>query len=228
MKYALLVAWREYAESAKTKGFWISIFMLPVALFLSIQVPILLQEKATPTRYYVLVDQSGEYESILSSALERVYQTKVSEALNDYIRKNCQPGYTENDGATSVEALLKNGGYEVFLNSIKSHLKPGAPPFKEPRREFQRVPLPPGIEASGSLGSLAAALKPYLRGEDQFELIGRPVSLYAAVLIPRELDKQIVRNKHRSAPISGAAASAPSTSPENANAQADHQPFMNH
>ena len=29
MKYALLVAWREFAESAKAKGFWISIFLMP-------------------------------------------------------------------------------------------------------------------------------------------------------------------------------------------------------
>jgi len=29
MKYAFLVAWREYAESIKAKGFWISIFLMP-------------------------------------------------------------------------------------------------------------------------------------------------------------------------------------------------------
>ena len=44
MKYAFLVAWREYAENAKTKGFWIGLFLMPAILFLSAQVPIWLQE----------------------------------------------------------------------------------------------------------------------------------------------------------------------------------------
>ena len=37
MKYALLIAWREFAESIKAKGFWIGIFTMPVILFLTIQ-----------------------------------------------------------------------------------------------------------------------------------------------------------------------------------------------
>ena len=32
MKYALLVAWREFAENAKAKGFWIGLFMMPAML----------------------------------------------------------------------------------------------------------------------------------------------------------------------------------------------------
>jgi ABC-2 type transport system permease protein len=30
MRCAFLVAWREYTENARTKGFWIGIFLLPV------------------------------------------------------------------------------------------------------------------------------------------------------------------------------------------------------
>ena len=30
MRYAFLVAWREFAENAKTKGFWIGILFMPV------------------------------------------------------------------------------------------------------------------------------------------------------------------------------------------------------
>jgi len=55
MKYAVLVARREYVENAKTKGFWIGMFLFPTILFLMIQVPIWLQEKATPVRYFALV-----------------------------------------------------------------------------------------------------------------------------------------------------------------------------
>ena len=58
MRAAFLVALREYAENAKTKGFWIGIFMLPLLLTASIFFQEKL-EKATPTRNFVLVDRSG-------------------------------------------------------------------------------------------------------------------------------------------------------------------------
>lgn len=38
MRFALLVAWREYAENAKTKGFWLGILLVPVIILLSVQV----------------------------------------------------------------------------------------------------------------------------------------------------------------------------------------------
>ena len=38
MRCPLLIARREYVENARTKGFWIGIFMMPAILFLSIQV----------------------------------------------------------------------------------------------------------------------------------------------------------------------------------------------
>ena len=38
MRYTLLIALREFAENAKTKGFWIGIFMLPLIMGISIAV----------------------------------------------------------------------------------------------------------------------------------------------------------------------------------------------
>ena len=38
MKYAALVARREYLENVKTKGFWIGIMAFPIFIFLMIQV----------------------------------------------------------------------------------------------------------------------------------------------------------------------------------------------
>ena len=87
MKYAWLVAWREYAENAKTKGFWLGMFLMPAILFLTAQVPIWLEQKATPIRYFVLVDQSGELAPLIEKHIEDVYQQKVLDALNDYAHK---------------------------------------------------------------------------------------------------------------------------------------------
>ena len=88
MKYIYLIAWREYAENAKTKGFWIGLLIVPLIIFGSIQIPIWLQKKGTPTRYYVLVDQSETLAPVIESRLERAQQRRVFDALNDYARKN--------------------------------------------------------------------------------------------------------------------------------------------
>jgi len=195
MKYALLVAWREFAESAKTKGFWLSLFMLPVMLFLSIHVPILLAKKATPTRYFVLVDQSTNYEPIIMKALDQAYQRQVLEALQDYAHNySLSPGEPLN-GADSpaLEGLFKQGGQEACLQALRPHLKPNAPAFKMPRREYQRASLPAGIDASADLATLVGKLKPYLRGEETIFIEGERVGLYGAILIPRGIEGQIVR-----------------------------------
>lgn len=86
MKYAMLVAMREYAENAKTKGFWIGLLLFPIMIVLGIQVPKFLA-KATPTRYFVLVDQSNEFGETVEGALERYRVRKKMEAYQTYIRK---------------------------------------------------------------------------------------------------------------------------------------------
>jgi len=77
MKYALLVAWREYAESAKAKGFWLGILLIPAIFFLSIQAPIWLEQKATPVRHFVMLDQSGSLRGRSKRIWEKAYQTRV-------------------------------------------------------------------------------------------------------------------------------------------------------
>ena len=77
MRNALLVAGREYADNARTKGFWLNLLMFPMILIAAVKVPALLEEKAAPTRPFMLVDQSGEYREVIEQALERSYQRKV-------------------------------------------------------------------------------------------------------------------------------------------------------
>src|SRR5215471_4082433 len=110
MRYAWLVALREYLENAKAKGFWISIFMLPALLFLTIQVPIWLEEKATPIRHYVLIDQSGQFAPVIEAALDRAYQSQVLESLKEYGRRNVRRG------AAPLEEIKEND--PEFLRSL--------------------------------------------------------------------------------------------------------------
>ena len=202
MKYAFLVAWREYSENAKTKGFWLGIFIMPLILFLSIQAPIWLEEKAAPIRYIAVVDQSGTLAPVIESRLESIYQQKVLEALHEYARKyslfstahmtNSVLGEFADANPRSIAAFMNKGGKRFFLEQLQSRLKPGAPDFQEPRRLFQRVPLPSGIRTNASLTTIAQDLKPYFRGEALLEANGKSVALSAAILIPDNIDETII------------------------------------
>lgn len=201
MKYALLVAWREFAESIKAKGFWISIFLMPTMLFFSIQTPIWLEQKATPVRYYVLVDQSQNLAPAIDAALEKNYQRRVLEALGEYSRKySLQQGSNsfglDADGEAnprSVESFISKGGKDAAIERLKPNFKSDAPAFQSPRRPYQLVSLPSEIAPDSDPSRLADGLKPYLRGEKQLEYNGQPITLSAAVLIPREFESSIVR-----------------------------------
>ena len=220
MRYALLVAWREYAENAKTKGFWIGLFLMPAILFLSIQVPIWLEEKATPTRYYVLVDQSGSFGPVIEAGLERSYHQKLLAALNEYARKYADPARLAGNSTASPDLLadfnesnpraldnfLAGGGRQYFLDRLQPRLRPGAPEFRGPRRAFQRADLPVGVSTKADLSTIAETLKPFLRGAEKAHVGARPVDLSAALLIPGDVQKIIVR------PATPAVISSPASS----------------
>jgi len=194
MKFAFLVAWREYAENARTKGFWLGILLVPVIIFFSVQVPIWLETKGTPTRYFVLVDQSSTLSPVIESRLERSHQRQVHSALNEYARKHADGNGTV---PPPLEEFLNQGGQSNYLAQLQPRLKPGAPPFKAPRRAFQSVMLPRGLNAETDIAALAQGLKPYLRGEKQVEVGDQSVSLAAAILIPRDINQRIVRPKSK-------------------------------
>ncbi len=197
MRFALLVAWREYAENAKTKGFWLGILLVPVIIFFSVQVPLWLETKGTPTRYFVLVDQSGLVGPVITARVERDYQREVWRALKEYARKY---GGSNTGAAPSLDQFIRQGGQDAWLAELTPGLRPDAPPFKAPRRAFELVALPSGVNPETELPALAQELKPYLRGERHTELHGQDIALNAAILVPRDLAKQIVRSPGATTP----------------------------
>ena len=56
MNMIRLIAWREYMENVKTKGFWAGILIFPI-IFTAVYFLQTTLSNATPTRYYILVDQ---------------------------------------------------------------------------------------------------------------------------------------------------------------------------
>jgi ABC-2 type transport system permease protein len=209
MRNAFLVALREYVENAKTKGFWIGIFMLPIVLFLSFQVPMLLERKGTPIRYFALLDYSGRFEAIIEHGLEQQHQRTVLSRLNEYANENSvggaklPPELTALRGETSerVEEFVRTGGSENYLRLLKPHLHENAPPFQEPARLYRRVELP--FERPADPDEAAQKLRAGLMGAESFVHGGTRVSIDAAIIIPADVTNHVTRPGTASTASSG-------------------------
>ncbi len=222
MRYAFLVALREYAENARTKGFWIGIVMFPVVIALAMTVMEFLQTKAIPTRDYVLVDQSGSLGEVIEQAVRRAQARKNLEAWQAYARKyyteearaafGQEPGRLDPGrirmGTLDFEKFQQEifrarpelldmvstvEGWERYKQQSARFLREDRPPFQEPRLSFQRVALPPDVDPQAPLEEIAEALKPYLNGQRSYEVEGRKVELFAAILVPEEVQSHITR-----------------------------------
>jgi ABC-2 type transport system permease protein len=209
-------------ENVKTKGFWIGISIFPLLIFASIRVPILLEKHATPARYYVLVDQSGQFEKIVDTAMERVRLKRLITALSEFAMQNARAkaGTATNkpvkadlekmpapnnkamedflDGFAdtnpqAIDNFTSQGGKEAFLQQVKPLVRTNAPAFKEPKGRFVRLPLPDGTRTNLSISNIVQQLRPYLRGQQHLQVDGKDVELYAAILIPADIEKKVVR-----------------------------------
>ncbi|MBU2099011.1 MAG: hypothetical protein KKD00_09625, partial [Gammaproteobacteria bacterium] len=87
MRVTLLIASREYFENVKTKGFWIGVLLVPIVFFIIFHVSSRLAT-ATPTRYYLLIDQSGQYAESVEIAIRREHQRRVMQDFMRYLQEN--------------------------------------------------------------------------------------------------------------------------------------------
>ncbi len=186
MKYIFLIALREFAENAKTKGFWIGIFTLPLILAISIGVSTKLA-KSEPSRYFVVVDQSGVFGESVRHSIEWAHQRSVLQALGQYFQENQLagkwPSLDLSASPAAVDGFIAAGGKDAYLAQLQPLLKENAPAFKEPERKFVRVDLPGEIDANAGADAILAQLKPYLTGDRNISVGGAETRLFAAVLI---------------------------------------------
>jgi ABC-2 type transport system permease protein len=186
MRYTLLIALREFVENAKTKGFWIGIFTLPVMMAIGITVSAKLG-RSEPSRYFVVVDRTGALAASIEGSVEWSHQRAALRALEQHVRENLRPGqHPDIDLSASpaaVDAFIAAGGKEAYLSRLRPLLRPGAPAFEEPARAFVRVALPAHIDAGAGTETVLAQLKPYLTGDRHISVDGRDAPLFAALLI---------------------------------------------
>lgn len=70
MRVIWLIALREYIENVRTRGFWIGVLLIPV-IFAGIFLFSARLADSAPVRHYILIDQSGQYEEAVESAIRR-------------------------------------------------------------------------------------------------------------------------------------------------------------
>ena len=182
MRMIWLIASREYLENVRTKGFWITILIFPV-IFIGIYFLQSVLRDATPTRYYLLIDQSGKYEQAVDVAIERNHQRRVLQTFVQYLLDNrieadleltsanastAADKFVDGVDANQVAALddwLSNGGLDFALVMATPYLKPNSPPFKQPENQFLLADLPDEVDISAPPANIVKALRPYLTGQ---------------------------------------------------------------
>lgn len=210
MRVTLLIASREYLENVKTKGFWLGVLLVPVIFFGIFYLSSSLAT-ATPTRYFVLVDQSGQYESAVDAAIQREHQRRVMQDFMAYLQENRKQtaGSTlpqtsnsrlneliddfGNDEVSALDGWVESGGLNMALQMARPYLREDAPSFEEPRPQFIQAEIPSSIDATASPAQIVEAMRPYLSDERRLTVNGESVPLFALVLIPEDVNADIVR-----------------------------------
>ncbi len=191
-----LVAWREYTQYVTTRGFWLSLVMVPAIFGLFLFAPQWL-ERSTPARTFVLVDQTGALSKAVDEALELDYQREVLRALTAYVAVAVPPDalaagavpplyLSRSPSDAQVRGFIEDGGLDRALERIAPHTVEDAPPFQAPRRSFVRADVPAQIDTGAPLAQIAEALSPYLTGAQTVSTPFGDRELFAAILIPRD------------------------------------------
>ncbi len=81
MTNALLIAQREYLENVKTRGFWLSILLMPVLVALLTTVSLLLSESSAPVQYTVVDNSSWVLEAVQKKLLRSDVQTVLESSI---------------------------------------------------------------------------------------------------------------------------------------------------
>jgi ABC-2 type transport system permease protein len=199
MKNILRIAWRDFSAIATTKAFWIGMAMSPLIGFGFSMVARNI-EKSQPTRAFVVIDRSGQYEEILQEAVDLQTLRALIPALR--VRYSLYKDSSKRLPAISTEQLqgwLNNfrgaqqseiakeiaasGGIDKLKHNVEALLVDTAPAAQLPTARYRIVPPPPEINANANQSDLINALRPYLLGEQKIAAEGKNNSLYAAVII---------------------------------------------
>jgi ABC-type Na+ efflux pump permease subunit len=172
IKDILLVAWRDFRQVTSTRGFIITLLIVPVMIGIS---------GFAATRFapqynvaYTLYDASGRFGPAVEHRVEMDYQRDVLRNLTAYVERwnlvSVDPsapwsrrGAWASDAA--VTQFMADGGADAVVRRLEPVRPDGAPPFKPSTRLFSEVPTPAGVPTDRGAEAYGQAMAGPLQGE---------------------------------------------------------------
>ena len=187
----LLVAWREYKTTAKTRSFILTLLIIPLVLAGSTAFQTF---NARPEgTAYVLIDATGRYGPAFEAREALDYQRSVLSRLSDYAGRWHVRAYLAGTPLATerrwfddadVTAFVQAGGAAAMLTRIKPHLPADAPAFDYPTQWTFDVAAPAGVPTGQGPEAFGAAIKPWMHKAVTTSAGPRPMA--TAIYIPAD------------------------------------------
>jgi ABC-2 type transport system permease protein len=192
MKDVLLVAVREFRQIVATRGFWIMLLIVPLAIGAAIFASSRLAPQ--PGVAFTLVDHSGRFAERLEERLERDHQREILRDLSAYVERwdlvEAEPTAPwAHRGSwmvdAEVERFVRLGGADGALDRLRAALPREAPEFEMPKRLFPRADPPGTVPTEEGPEAFGAALAPALKENVQTPDGKMPLAL--GIYVPENL-----------------------------------------
>ena len=191
MRAVLLVAGRELRQVLSTRGFWVTLLIVPLMFAVSIFASTRFAPPASGA--FALVDASGRYGAPIERRLELDYQRDVLRNLATYADRcnlaSVEPGavWARRNAWPADDAVARfiaEGGSDAALRRLQLRLPQGAPAFKPPPRSYIEIPPPAGVPIDQGPEAFGGALAAPMQGDVETPQGKRPFTL--AVYIPQD------------------------------------------
>jgi ABC-2 type transport system permease protein len=154
MRAVLLVAVREIRQVIGTRGVWVMLLIVPLALAASG----FASSKLAPERSsaFTIVDRTGRFAPELQRDLNLGYQQETLHELSEYVARwnlagvDPQAPWSNRQSWLSdaeLQRFVERGGADAAIKELRPHLAQGTPEFEAPDRYFVAVPVPAGVPA---------------------------------------------------------------------------------
>lgn len=201
MRSALIVAGREAMAYIATRGFWISLLILPLVFAAFTTLPAL-TERTVPVRVFTVIDGPGGYAGAIETAFQRNYDGLVASGLSRYLEAlGAGPALTQEDdpalraiapglSRSEREVLIGDaGGLDAVLAAADRLIPDEVPAYTPPKRRFVYVP-PPDDLAAASPDGRRALIADYLAGDRKVRAGDGSSALYAVLVLPTDYDAE--------------------------------------
>jgi ABC-2 type transport system permease protein len=194
MRAVLLVAVREIRQVIGTRGFWVMLLIVPLALAVSG----FASSKLAPERSsaFTIVDRTGRFAPEIERGLDLGYQQETLHELSEYVARwnlaavEPQAPWSNRQSWLSDAAIrqfVERGGADAAIKELRPHLPQGTPAFEAPDRYFVAVPAPAGVATDDGPEAFGKGIEGALQNDVATKQGKLPYAL--AVYIPEDYGK---------------------------------------